>query len=112
MDDMTRRVLIRFAATATIRWIRSPGKLRDLATLPGGGIYAKSSDGRFIIWVRKFITGDKGYRKDLFIYSIADYALPSAGQRYTEVPIRAPGATVLKKVEEIAEAWAAEHPVA
>lgn len=109
-SKLAARVVARHIA-ASIRWVKSPGRAAELASSPGGGIYAMSADKRFLVAVHRFMTGDKGRRQYLIYFTAVDYGIPSGGQRYTDVPVRATEKSDPKKTLAAVERWAEAHPL-
>ena len=101
---------------AAIRWSKYAGGAAKISQTPGGGPYAKSADGRFIIWVLRYRGGDHGDRHYTHHFCAVDYGIPSAGQKFTAVPIQMPGAfpressSNVKAVMAAVDRWAAGHP--
>jgi len=95
-----------------IRWTTTP-----LRKIGESGIYAKSEDRRFLILARRWRHGEPGERKYTYFYSAVDYALPSDGRRYTEIPVGGGGSRGdldtmnADKAFEAVERWAEEHPL-
>lgn len=95
-----------------IKWTRYPGGIAKITRTPGGGAYAKSADGRFMIFVSRYLRGDPGYRAYVYHFSAVDYSIPSAGQRFTSVPIKG-GRAYSQNVDDVmasVEQWNSEHP--
>src|SRR5271170_6870016 len=61
------------AAFASIRWVRAPGRVASITRTPGGGVFARSADGRFVIWVRRYLGGDPGARSYRYYFAATDY---------------------------------------
>lgn len=109
-SKLTSRVVARHIA-ASIRWIKSPGRIAELAASPGGGVYAQSADKRFMVSVHRFMTGDAGRRQYLYYFTAVDYGIPSGGQRFTDVPVRDTEKSDPKKTLAAVERWAESHPL-
>lgn len=92
-----------------IRWHKTP-----LAKIKDSGIYAKSEDGRFLVFARRYRHGQPGDRKYTYFFSAVDYHTPSGGKRYTNVPVPGAGADQEsvnpEKVFAAVEKWLIEHP--
>lgn len=73
-----------------IKWKRTLGGAAKAAT-SGGGIYAISEDGRFIVTVTRRMAGDPGRRSYHYTFSVVDYQTPSEGRHYTNLVIDHPG---------------------
>jgi len=97
-----------------IRWKRYPGRTAEICRTPGGGPYAKSEDGRFVIWVSRYLGGDAGRRSYSFHFSAVDYGIPSGGQRFTNVTMSRgrDSSTDVKNITAAVERWAQDHPTA
>jgi hypothetical protein len=69
--------------------VKKPGSVAKMCSnASGSGVYASSTDGRYVVWVRRRMVGDKGRRSYDYRYSAIDRERPSAGQTFTEVPLR------------------------
>jgi len=106
--------LLRPGHHKVIKWIKFPGGAAKIAVV--GGPYAKSEDGRFMVYVRRYLQGEPGNRTYSYHFSGVDYGIPSKGARFTEIPIIQGGlnteyASNPKKVMASVEKWAAEHHV-
>lgn len=101
-------------AAPPIRWKRYPGGAAEIGRTPGGGPYAKSDGGRFVIWVSRYMGGPPGDRSYRYSFSAVDYEIPSGGQRFTRVPLErgADSSMNVKKVIAAVERWAEDHPSA
>jgi hypothetical protein len=114
---LTRRVAERYLQATAIKWKRYPGGVANITRTPGGGAYAKSEDGRFLIHVSRYLRGDPGDRSYVYHFSAVDYSIPSGGQRFTNIPVDRGGgfksdtSTNVKHVMEAVEKWAREHPL-
>ncbi len=101
----------------SVRWELAKGGLAKAASSPGGGIYARSEDGRFTITVTRHRRGDPGRREYVYAFSAVDYGMPSGGRRYTMVPVMVGGnrgsefSVDRKVMMESAEKWAELHPL-
>ena len=103
-------------AVAPIRWKNYPGGAAEISRTPGGGPYAKSEDGRFIIWVSRSMGGPPGDRSYRYHFGGVDYGIPSGGQRFTDVPIKqgdwtSESSTNPAAVMAAVERWALERPI-
>jgi len=94
---------------STIQWKKEPGRIQDMAKVPGGDVYAKSSDGRFWIFVTRDMRGEHGLRDYTYSFRATDYGLPSGGRKFTSIPLRS--TTDPKRVMQEVERWAEAHPV-
>lgn len=107
---LVERVVQRYL-TAAIHWKKTP-----LNNIKGDmGIYARSEpDGRFLVHVRRWRSGQPGDRKYTLFYSAIDYQTPSEGKRYSEIPVSQGSheSVNASKVFAAVEKWAQEHPVA
>jgi len=97
-------------SASPLRWRKYPGGRAKLAQLPGGKPYAKSEDGRFIIWVSRYRRAAQG---DAHYFSAVDYATPSGKKSHAIVPIRSAtdSTSSLEQVIAAVERWRGEHPV-
>jgi hypothetical protein len=100
------------ASMARIRWIRAPGRVASITRTPGGGVYARSEDGRFVVWTRRHLGGVRGERSYRYSFEATDYGVPSGGQRFTTVPIDTTRTESMdvRRVMAAVDAWAAQHP--
>ena len=98
-----------------IKWKRVPGGVAKISIV--GGACMKSEDGRFVIYVTRYLQGERGRRSYVYHYAGIDYWIPSKGQRYTQIMYTQGGMrreyssnkdTGIKAVET----WAASHPKA
>ena len=87
-------------------------------TQTGMGPYSKTEDGRFMIYVSRYLQGQPGNRSYVYHFSAVDYGIPSGGYRFTNIPICQGGSgfktehsTNVKTVFAAVEKWAQEHPL-
>lgn len=67
--------------------VKKPGSVAKMCSnASGSGIYASSPDGRFVVWVRRRMVGDKGRREYAYSFDAIDRNVPSAGRSYTQIP--------------------------
>ncbi len=88
-----------------IKWTRTAGRLTKIAATVGPAIYAKSDDGRFIIWVYRCMLGTQGRRQYHYTFSATDYR-STAGARFTNVPVKDTEQSDPKKVMAAVTRWA------
>jgi hypothetical protein len=66
---------------------KKPGSVASMCSnASNSGVYASSADGRFVVWVRRRMVGDKGRRSYHYTFEAVDRAVPSNGQSFTAVP--------------------------
>lgn len=113
-DDLVQRVAKRYLA-ASLQWKKFPGGAAKIGII--GGPYAKTEDGRFMVYVRRSMQGNPGDRSYVYHFSAVDYSIPNKGNRWTDIPIHQGGGFMsdsnqnVKKVFEAVEKWAHEHPL-
>ncbi len=110
--SLVERVAQRYLAS-TLHWRKTP-----LNSIKGdSGIYARSEpDGRFLVFVRRWRNGQAGDRRYTLFYWAVDYQTPSAGKRYTHVPLQGGSgpeheSVSAPKVFAAVEKWAHDHPL-
>jgi hypothetical protein len=94
---------------APIRWKKYPGGVAEIGRTPGGGPYAKSDGGRFVIWVNRFMGPPSSNRSWRHFFIAYDYGLPSGGERFTCVPLGGVDPMNIKQVLAAVERWASER---
>ena len=110
---LVERVAQRYLASA-LHWKKFPGGAAKIGII--GGPYAKTEDGRFMIFVRRYLQGQPGDRSYAYHFSAVDYSIPSKGNRWTDIPIHMGGfandhSSNPKTVVTAVEKWAHEHPL-
>jgi hypothetical protein len=116
MESLVERVAQHFLVATAIHWKKFPGSVAQMTRVPGGSLYSKSADGRFMIFVTRSLQGQPGDRSYVYHFSAVDYWIPSSGNRFTNIPIQQPGgsrenSSNVKRVFESVEKWAHEHPL-
>ena len=113
---IVERVVQRYASS-TLKWKKYPGSVAKM-TQTGMGPYSKTEDGRFMIYVSRYLQGQPGNRSYVYHFSAVDYGIPSGGYRFTNIPIFQGGSgfktehsTNVKTVFAAVEKWAQEHPL-
>ncbi len=106
-----RRARTHGDTSASTAWTRYPWRVAEICSV-GGGPYAKSKDGRFVLWVQRSRGGDPGNRSYSYYFSAVDYGIPSGGQRFTSVPVGhgRDSSTNVKTVMAAVDRWAHDHP--
>jgi hypothetical protein len=112
--SLPARVVSRYLKTAGLKWKKFPGGAAKIGIV--GGPYAKTEDGRFMIFVRRYLQGEPGARSYAYHFSAVDYSIPNKGNRWTDIPIHQGGinrehSSNPKTVMAAVEKWAAEHPL-
>jgi hypothetical protein len=78
-DDRRDRAVISAITTRMhesvprLEWIKTPGRVSEItATAGDSGLYAKTSDGHYHVWVSRRMAGYKGRRSYEYTFSVYD----------------------------------------